>query len=120
MENYLEAIFELSQDGCGVRLTDIAARLSVTKSTANAAMATLAEKGLVEKGRYRHIVLTENGLDLAVGVAQKHRIIRRFFTETLRIDAETADRDACAIEHVVSDRTVEAMRAFGRASGEEA
>jgi Mn-dependent DtxR family transcriptional regulator len=55
LENYLEAIFELSgrEGGAGARLTDIAERLSVTKATANAAMASLAEKGMVKNERWR-------------------------------------------------------------------
>ncbi|MDR1531336.1 MAG: metal-dependent transcriptional regulator [Clostridiales bacterium] len=110
MENYLEAVYELSREGHGARLTDIAAQMSVTKSTANTAMAALAEKGLVEGGRYRQIVLTDTGLAMASGVAQKHKTIQQFFTEILNIDDETADTDACAIEHVISDKAVEAMR----------
>jgi Mn-dependent DtxR family transcriptional regulator len=46
---------------------------------------------------------------------RKHEIIRRFFAETLKIDEETADTDACAIEHVISDKAVAAM---GRSLGE--
>jgi Mn-dependent DtxR family transcriptional regulator len=110
MENYLEAVYELSQDGCGARLTDIAARMSVTKSTANTAMSSLAERGLVECGRYRRIALTHAGYGMASGVAEKHKTIRRFFTEILNMDDETADTDACAIEHVISDKAILAMR----------
>ncbi|MDR1638723.1 MAG: metal-dependent transcriptional regulator [Clostridiales bacterium] len=114
MENYLEAVYELSDDGIGARLTDIAARMSVNKSTASTAMATLAERGLIEDGRYRRIILTEAGKSMASGVAEKHKTIRWFFTEVLDLDDETADTDACAIEHVISDRSIHAMRDYLR------
>jgi Mn-dependent DtxR family transcriptional regulator len=110
MENYLEAVYELSQGGDGARLTDIAAWLSVAKSTANIAMSALAGKGLVENGRYRRVYLTEAGYEMASGVAEKHKTIRRFFTAILVLDEKIADTDACAIEHVISDEAVEAMR----------
>jgi Mn-dependent DtxR family transcriptional regulator len=110
MENYLEAVYELSKHDDGARLTDIAARLYVAKPTANSAMASLAEKGLVENGRYRRIHLTSAGLQMARRVAKKHEIIRAFFMNTLRIDPIIADNDACAIEHVISDATLEAMQ----------
>jgi Mn-dependent DtxR family transcriptional regulator len=112
MENYLEAIYELSADESGARLTDIAARLSVTKSTASLAMASLTQKGLTEGGRYSRIVLTARGKELAADVAGKHETIQRFFSETLHLDEETASDDACAIEHVISDKAVAAMRDY--------
>jgi Mn-dependent DtxR family transcriptional regulator len=110
MENYLEAIFELAATTGAARLTDIAARMSVTKSTANAAMSSLAERGLIENHRYSQIRLTDDGKKMASAVAEKHVVIRKFFNEILEIDDETADEDACAIEHVISDKSIDAMR----------
>jgi Mn-dependent DtxR family transcriptional regulator len=69
MENYLEAVYELSEAGRGARLTDVAVRMSVNKPTANMAIAALAEKGLVTNERYRRIVLTETGHNMASAVA---------------------------------------------------
>jgi Mn-dependent DtxR family transcriptional regulator len=112
MENYLEAIYELATMTGSARLTDIAARLSVTKSTANAAMSSLADKGLIENHRYSQIRLTEAGRKMASDVAEKHVVIRKFFNEVLEIDNDTADEDACAIEHVISDKSIDAMKRF--------
>jgi Mn-dependent DtxR family transcriptional regulator len=110
MESYLDAIFELSEGGAGVRLTDLAKKLSVTKSTANAAAASLAEKGLIANERYGRIKLTDAGMREARQITEKHGIVRAFFSEILNLDEETADRDACAIEHVISDKATRAMR----------
>jgi Mn-dependent DtxR family transcriptional regulator len=109
MENYLETVYELSEGGDGARITDIAAKMSVTKSTASLAMASLTGKGLTEGGRYSRIALTEKGKEIAAKVAGKHETIQLFFAETLCLDEETASEDACAIEHVISDKAVSAM-----------
>jgi Mn-dependent DtxR family transcriptional regulator len=112
MESYLDAIYELSDDNGGARLKDIAERRGVTKSTANAAMNALAEMRLVQNERYQHIRLTETGVAAARDITKKHEIVRRFFAEILKIDAATAEADACAIEHVISSQAIDAMRSY--------
>lgn len=112
MENYLEAVYELSGESGSVRLTDVAAWMNVTKSTANTAMSILAQKGLITNEKYQQIYLTDAGLETAGIISEKHHIIQRFFTDVLRIDDGTADIDACAIEHVISGKSVTAMRDF--------
>lgn len=114
MENYLEAVYELSREDGSARLTDIAARLEVTKSTANTAMSILVQKGLITNEKYQQIYLTDAGLEMAGIISEKHHIIQRFFTEILKIDHETANTDACAIEHVISNKSVSAMHDFLR------
>lgn len=112
MENYLEAIYELSPDGNGVRVSDIAERLGVTKASTNRAMATLSEKGLITNEKYREVFLSPAGLALAKFTADKHHTIEAFFTKVLRVDPAIAGEDACAIEHVISNDSVTAMRAY--------
>lgn len=118
MENYLEAIYELSggNSNSGVRVSDISERLGVTKASVNSAMSTLAEKGLVINERYKEVFLTPTGLERAKMTSKKHRIIQKFFTDILKIDAETADKDACSIEHVISGDSVRAMEEYMEAS----
>lgn len=112
MENYLEAIYELSKNGGGARISNIAERLGVTKASTNSAVTTLALKGLVVNKKYGEIFLTPEGLEIAEFTSQKHQIIRKFFIEILKIDTDIADSDACAIEHVISSKSIEAMQAF--------
>lgn len=115
MENYLEAVYELSKGGMGARVSDIAERLNVTKASTNSAMTTLAEKGLITNEKYGEIFLTPAGKKLAEITSGKHRIIREFFVKLLNIDPRIADEDACAIEHVISGDSVQAMEEFMRA-----
>ncbi len=110
MENYLEAIYELSMDGNGARVSDIAQRLSVTKASTNSAMATLSEKGLITNEKYKEVFLTPAGLELAKFTSEKHHVIQRFFIKVLKVDPNIADVDACAIEHVISSDSIIAMQ----------
>ncbi len=112
MENYLEAIYELSRDGKGARVSDIAERLGVTKASTNSAMSTLSEKGLIFNEKYREVYLTPTGLELAELTSKKHYVIRQFLIKLLNIDPTIADKDACAIEHVISNDSIQAMQEF--------
>ncbi len=112
MENYLEAIYELSRQGTGARLSDIAQRLGVTKASTNSAMSTLAEKGLIINEKYKKVFLTSEGLKLAQFISEKHRVVREFLTEILKVDPSIAEIDACAIEHVISNESIVAMQQF--------
>ena len=112
MENYLEAIYELSMGGDGARVSDIAEKLGVTKASTSSAMATLAKRGLIVNEKYREIHLTPAGRKLAKATSEKHHIIRRFLVEILQVDPATADEDACAIEHVISGDSISAMQKY--------
>ncbi|SDH88665.1 metal-dependent transcriptional regulator [Desulfosporosinus hippei] len=112
MENYLEAIYELSTDGTGARISDIAERLGVTKASANSAMSTLSEKGLIINEKYKEIFLTPTGREFAEFTSKKHQVIEQFFTQILKVDIAIADQDACAIEHVISNDSIHAMQEF--------
>lgn len=112
MENYLEAIYELSRGGTGARVSDIAARLGVTKASTNSAMTTLSEKGLVVNERYKEVFLTPEGLKLAELTSRKHHVIQHFLIRILKVNPSIAENDACAIEHVISSDSIEAMQKY--------
>lgn len=112
MENYLEAIYELTGGTSGARVSDISERLGVSKASVNSAMATLAEKGLVINEKYKEVFLTPAGLEKAKLTSEKHQIIQRFLIDVLKVDADIADEDACHIEHVISSNSINAMREF--------
>ncbi len=115
MENYLEAIFELSNTGTGARVSDIARRLGVTKASTNSAMSTLAEKGLIINEKYKEVFLTPEGLKLAEITSKKHHVIQKFLIKILKVPPSIAKNDACAIEHVISSESIAAMDEFMQA-----
>lgn len=112
MENYLEAIYELSKVNNYARISDIAKKLNVSKASASNAMQTLLGKGLITTQKYREIYLTEEGKRLAELTSKKHDVIRDFFINVLKVDSKVADSDACAIEHVISSDSVNAMKEY--------
>lgn len=112
MENYLEAVYELSAGDGGARVSDIAARMGVSKASVNSAMNLLHQRGLVENEKYREIRLTEAGLQAARLTAEKHHILQALLSQVMGVDEEQASADACAMEHVISDESTRKILDF--------
>ena len=102
LEDYLEAVFDL---GPPARVSSIAARLRVAKASVTQAVQRLTEKGLVESAHYGRVDLTARGLKLAREVRKRHDTLVTFLREVLGVPASVADRDACVLEHGLSDVT---------------
>ncbi len=107
MEDYLEAIYEIEREKPAVRVRDVARKLGVTMPSVNGAMKNLEALGLIRHGRYEHIELTETGSVHASRIATRHRTILVFLTEIIGVDVETAESEACRIEHVLSAATMD-------------
>ena len=107
LENYLEIILELSSEHEIVRVTDIAKRLCVAKASVNRALGELKKVALLEQQRYGTIVLTFEGESYAREVHGKHHLFYDFLSEVLGVSALVAEKDACKLEHVVSQETIE-------------
>ena len=111
-ENYLESILILEQRNPSVRMSDIAAMLHVSKPSVNKAMAVLKDAGYIHQEVYGTIHLTESGRHYAQKVYSRHVLFKRFLMEVLEIDEQTAEEDACHMEHCVSDATMDKLRIF--------
>lgn len=111
LEDYLEAIYFLNNDE-GVRVTDIATELSISKPSVNRAINTLKSQGLVTHEHYGSLFLTEEGLDIAKKIAKRHFMLKKFLTQILEVDEKTAEEEACLIEHCLSADTVEKLEKF--------
>lgn len=103
LEDYLETIYEIFEEKQGVKAIEISRRLGVGRSSVTDALKTLADKKLVNYGRYDVISLTKEGENLAQKVILKHEILSEFFTEILGLPPEEANKNACRIEHVISE-----------------
>lgn len=106
-ENYLETILLLERRNGIVRLVDIANELGVSKPSVNRAMGVLKKDGYILQELYGDITLTKAGRDRASGILKRHKSITDFLSQVLGVDAETAENDACRIEHVISQQTAE-------------
>lgn len=114
LEDYLEVIFSFEGEKRPARVKDIAEALSVHKSTVTSALRSLSEKGLVNYMPYETANLTTSGRRIAKEVRQHHNTIRRFLTEVLLIDEDTADENACRMEHVIDKKVLERLACFAR------
>lgn len=112
LEDYLEAIFEISKTKSNVRITDIALLLGISKPSVNRAVNTLKKQGLVFHEPYGDIVLTELGREMGELFTHKHTMIKEFLINVLHIPEADAEKEACQIEHNISQSTVEKMKSF--------
>ena len=112
IEDYLEAINILTSTNKAVRVKDIARFLNVKMPSVNAALKILKEKELVDHEAYGHIELTEMGKEKALEIYKRHRLILAFMQEVLGVPYEIADEDACRVEHVLSEETMNNLAAF--------
>ena len=112
MEDYLEAIFNLEKSKKAVRVKDIAKEMKVKLPTVTSMMGTLAQRGLINHEKYEYVELTTKGKHIAKDVYRKHVILRDFLIDILNIDKETAEEDACRMEHAVSPVTLERVVKF--------
>ena len=109
MEDYLEAIYCLQLQSGQVQSIDVAEYLKVSKPSVSGAMKALREKKLVVKEEDGVLHLTEEGKKLAEAVYEKHVFFQRMFTK-LGVDEQVAGRDACLVEHAVSDEVFEKLK----------
>ncbi len=112
LEMYLEAIVELDAQSEAVRSVDIARYLGVSKPSVSRAMNNLKSAGLILQEPYGRVTLTEAGRKKADHIHGLHHMITDFFMEALGLSAQTAEADACRIEHVISPETVMAISEY--------
>ena len=108
-EDYLETILVLQKKLGMVRSVDVARHLEVTKPSVCHAVATLRDRGFLTMDGDYFLHLTDVGREVAEQIYEKHR----FFTDRLieaSVDPETAERDACRIEHMISQEAFERLR----------
>ena len=96
-EDYLETILKLQQEHGRVRSIDIAKELNYSKPSVSRAMSILKERGLIEVEE-REITLTAEGMAIASNIYSRHRYLQGFLQE-LGVDPQTAENDACRMEH---------------------
>jgi DtxR family Mn-dependent transcriptional regulator len=113
LEDYLEMVSFLSDDG-EVRVTDIAARLNVSKPSVLTALKILEERGLLEHERYRTVSLTRKGSLAAADIRDRHSFLTAFLQDIVGVSPETAEKDACKMEHLLSEETLKKMKALAK------
>lgn len=108
-EDYLEAVLVLQKKLSIVRSVDVARHMEVTKPSVCHAVATLKEGGFLTMDEDFSLHLTDLGREVAEQTYEKHRFFTDLLTEA-GVDPESAERDACRMEHVISQESFEHLR----------
>ena len=108
-EDYLETMLMLRNSLGYVRSVDVAEHLGVTKPSVTYATKRLRENGYIEMDKDGLITLTDSGMQIAAKMLQRHHTLTNFLVD-LGVDPETAERDACRIEHVISQESFEHLK----------
>ena len=112
-EDYLEAIVMLGgSEEAPVRSVDVAKQMNVSKASVNKAVGILKERGFVTQPYYGDITLTKEGFEYGRSVYRRHRYLTAFLAKGLGIDPETAEAEACLMEHAISDDSFEKWVAY--------
>ena len=111
IEEYIETICVLEQRNGRAQTGMIAAQMGVKPPSITEMLQKLEREGLIHYESYNGAILTSSGKKMARELMQKHRIIANLL-ETLGIDQELAEVDACQIEHHVSPETLKTLEQF--------
>ncbi|MFA5293177.1 MAG: metal-dependent transcriptional regulator [Phycisphaerae bacterium] len=112
LEDYLEAIYNLSQGAKVARSKDIAQNLGVSRASVTGALKLLNDKELVDYQPYGFISLTEKGAQQAQSVVRRHNIIESFFVNVLGVERQIAEQAACKAEHALGSVVISKLLNF--------
>ncbi len=112
-EDYLEAMLMLKEERGYVRSIDVADKLGVTKPSVSYATKRLRENGYITLDPAGMIVLLEPGREIAERMYERHKLLTELLMG-LGVSPDTARRDACEIEHDLSEETFAAIRKHAR------
>ena len=110
-EMYLEAILVLSRQNPCVRAVDVGEYLGYSKPSVSRAMGLLKSGGYISVDKSGSISLLEPGLEVAEKIYERHTLLTEFLMR-IGVEQETAAEDACRIEHVISDKSFAAIKAY--------
>lgn len=108
-EDYLKVLLNLSGGG-EIRSSEVADALGVTRASVSCMLKRLKDEGYIAKEKYGTVTLTEKGIRKAVEIKKRYVVLHAFFVKVLGVNAATAARDACLLEHLVSSESIMKIR----------
>jgi DtxR family Mn-dependent transcriptional regulator len=108
-EEYLEALYTLTQDDRTASTSAISKRLEIAPASVTEMLQKLAGDGYVNYSPYRGATLTDKGFRLAEKMTRRHRLVERFLHDILKIGNDKVHKQACEMEHVLSDEAERAL-----------
>ncbi len=112
-EDYLEAIYTLSREKGFAKVMELSEMLDVKPATVSEMLEKLSRMGYVDYKKRSHVRLTEKGIRKAMSLREKRNIVIKFL-KALGVSEDVAERDACALEHVLHPETLRQLRNFVR------
>lgn len=109
IENYLETILVLSKKKPELHAVDICAELGYSRPTLSVVLKKMRDEGLIIVDDLNHIAMTEKGRQIAEAVYERHTILAKMLM-SFGVSEEAAHRDACKMEHDISDESFECIK----------
>lgn len=111
LEDYLEAIYRLSQQNGCARVAMVAKMLGVKMPSVNNAVKELSRLKLITHAKYCDLELTAEGILVAKKIYESHLILRDFLL-AIGVSEENAEADACKMEHILSEETTQQLKSL--------
>jgi len=112
MEDYLKTIFRIENKRGVVRVKEISNAMNVTYPSTSGIIKKMEGLGLVEHERYGYVKLTGLGAQTAKKMQKREQVIADFLNGALNIPKAQALKDACKMEHAMSDLTADQLLRF--------
>ena len=111
LEDYIEAIHQISKDKQVVKAIDLSKRLDVKRSSVAEAIKNLTKRELVTYEN-NELKLTDKGLEIAKEGINRHTTLYNFFAKVLNVEPEEAQINACRVEHVITENAFKNLTTF--------
>lgn len=111
LEDYLEAIYKSLTRRGHAKTNEIAQDLGVKAPSVTEMFDKLKNRGYINYRKYEGVTLTEKGTELAKDVSEVHENMKKFL-ELLQVSPEQADKDACKVEHNLSEESIAQLNKF--------
>jgi DtxR family Mn-dependent transcriptional regulator len=112
MEDYLEAVIMLKEQGEKATVTALSESLGVKKPSVDWALKRLSNAGLVIHEKYGDVELTPEGAQIAAEVYRRHKALFSFLTDILKVNPAVAEQEACRMEHALSRESINRLEKF--------
>lgn len=109
IEEYLEVLYRNGSNGEQVSTTQLSKDLCIAPGSVTQMLKKLEKLGYITYTPYKGAILTENGMKIAQNITRKHRILEKFLTDVLKVKEENVHKQACEMEHALSDEAERAL-----------
>ncbi len=112
IEEYLETLYRLAGSGKIASTTEISENLKITPASVTEMLKKLDGKGYIKYIPYQGAELTPKGYKIGERITRKHRLLENFLYKILKIGKEKIHKQACEMEHSLSDEAEESLCRF--------